>query len=137
MLTHEVVVPGDLARHHEEAKKTVRQKHLNPFIVRGQVTFGVITLICVLSTPLISTGSQLVGRQCAGTRGEARQAKPIGLSLTCNTLYAITCNIINEKLGTQPQCVNVFNLYLQVIMIVFSPSQDGLSAMTFAWVVTS
>ncbi len=31
----------------------------------------------------------------------------------------------------------VLNLYLQVIMIVFSPSQEGLSAMTFAWVVTS
>lgn len=72
MLTHEVVVPGDLARHHEEAKETVRQKHLDSFVVRGQVTFGIISLICVLSTPLISTGSQLVGRQGAGTRGETR-----------------------------------------------------------------
>lgn len=27
--------------------------------------------------------------------------------------------------------------YLQVMMMVFSPSQEGLSAMTLAWVVTS
>lgn len=27
--------------------------------------------------------------------------------------------------------------HLQVMMIVFSPSQEGLSAMTLAWVVTS
>lgn len=70
MLTHEVVVPRNLARHHEEAKEPVRQEHLYSFIVRGQVTFGVITLICVLSTPLIPTGSQLVGSQRAGTRSE-------------------------------------------------------------------
>lgn len=72
MLTHEVVVPGNLARHHEEAKETVRQEHLYSFVVRRQVTFGVITLICVLPTPLIPTRSQLVCRQRAGTRGETR-----------------------------------------------------------------
>lgn len=27
--------------------------------------------------------------------------------------------------------------HLQVMMMVFSPSQEGLSAMTLAWVVTS
>lgn len=72
LLTHEVVVPGNLSRHHEEAQEAVRQKHLNPLIVGGQVALGVVALVCVLSAPLVPTGSQLVGRQSAGAGSETR-----------------------------------------------------------------
>lgn len=63
MLTHEIVVPGPLTRNHEEAKEAIRQQHLHPFIVRGQVTLGVVALICVLPAPFVSTRRQLVGSQ--------------------------------------------------------------------------
>ena len=74
-LTHEVVVPGHLSRHHEEAKEPIGQEHLDPLVVRGQVALGVVALVCVLPAPLISTGSQLVGSQGTGARGEAKAKK--------------------------------------------------------------
>lgn len=60
VLTHEIVVPGPLARHHKEAQEAIRQQHLHSFIVRWQITLGVVALICVLPAPFISTGSQLI-----------------------------------------------------------------------------
>jgi len=34
---HEVVVPGALGGHHEEAEKAVAEQHLHPLVVGGQV----------------------------------------------------------------------------------------------------
>lgn len=73
--THEVVVPGDLARHHEEAQEAIREKHLHSLIVGGQVTFRVVALVCVLTTPLVATGCQLVGCERARAWGEAENNK--------------------------------------------------------------
>ena len=70
-LTHEVVVPGDLARNHEEAQEAVREQHLDPLIVGRQVALGVVALVRVLSAPLVSAGRQLVGGQRARARSEA------------------------------------------------------------------
>lgn len=70
-LTHEVVVPGALRWHHEEAKEAVRQQHLHPLVVGRQVALGVVALVRVLPAPLVAAGSQLVGRQRAGAGGEA------------------------------------------------------------------
>lgn len=65
LLTHEVVVPGHLARNHEEAQEAIREQHLHSLIMRWQVAFRVVPFVCVLSTPLIPTGCQLVGCECA------------------------------------------------------------------------
>lgn len=73
MLTHEVVVPGDLAGHHEEAQEAIRQQHLHPLVVRGQVPLGVVPLVCVLPAPLIPAGGQLVGSEGAGAGGETEK----------------------------------------------------------------
>lgn len=43
--------------------------------MRGQVAFGIVAFVSVLSAPLIATGGQLVGCQCAGAWGEAGGGK--------------------------------------------------------------
>lgn len=45
--------------------------------------------------------------------------------------WVLACNAGPFFLSTGAQA------HLQVMMMVFSPSQDGLSAMILAWVVTS
>lgn len=59
--THKVVVPGDLTRNHEESEETIREQHLHSLIVGRQITFRIVALVCVLSTPLVATWRQLVG----------------------------------------------------------------------------
>ena len=73
LLTHKVVVPGHLARHHKEAQEAVRQQHLNPLIVGGQVALGVVARVCILSSPLVAARRQLVGSECARAWGEAER----------------------------------------------------------------
>lgn len=75
LLTHEVIVPRTLSRHHEEAQEPIRQKHLHSLIVGGQVAFGVVSLVCILPTPLVATGCKFVGCQCAGSWREAEKHK--------------------------------------------------------------
>ena len=70
LLTHEVIVPGALSGNHEESQESVRKKHLNLLIVRGQVTVRVVTSVFVLTTPVITRGGELVRCQGAGTRRE-------------------------------------------------------------------
>lgn len=72
-LTHEVVVPGHLPGHHEEAQEAVREQHLHSLIVGRQVAFGVVAFVRVLSAPLVATGRQLVGCERARARGEAEK----------------------------------------------------------------
>lgn len=69
--THEVEVPGPLRWDHEEAQEPIREQHLDPLVVGGHVSLGVVALVCVLPAPVITTGSQLVGRQGAGSGCEA------------------------------------------------------------------
>lgn len=59
--THKVVVPGDLTRNHEESEETIREQHLHSLIVGRQITFRIVALVCVLSTPLVATWRQFVG----------------------------------------------------------------------------
>jgi len=73
LLTHEVVVPGHLPRHHEEAQEAIGEQHLHSFVVRRQVAFGVVALVGVLPAPLVTTGRHLVGRQGARAWGEAEK----------------------------------------------------------------
>lgn len=75
LLTHEVVVPGDLTGNHEEAQEAVREQHLHSLIVGWQVTFRVVALVCVLSTPLVAAGCQLVGCERARAWCEAENQK--------------------------------------------------------------
>lgn len=70
-LTHEIVVPGRLSGHHEEAPEAIRQQHLDTLVTGGQVAFGVVAFVCVLPPPLVAAGSQLVGSKGTGARGEA------------------------------------------------------------------
>lgn len=77
VLTHEVVVPRHLGRHHEEAKEAIRQQHLHPFIVRWQVTLGVVAFICVLPAPLISARGQLISSQCTRSWSKTTQERTI------------------------------------------------------------
>lgn len=65
ILTHEVEVPGPLRWDHEEAQEPIREQHLDPFVVGRHISLGVVALVCVLPAPVITTGSQLVGRQGA------------------------------------------------------------------------
>lgn len=83
LLTHKVVVPGDLAGHHEEAQEAVREQHLDSFIVGWQVTFRVVALVCVLTTPLVSAGCQLVGCEGARARGKAERWGEMLLIIIC------------------------------------------------------
>lgn len=50
----------------------------------------------------------------------------------CSRFY---CSLTNPFIDGQQ--ASFYETYLQVMMMVFSPSQDGLSAMILAWVVTS
>ena len=43
----------------------------------------------------------------------------------------------SHKSCSYRQTASCIKTYLQVMMMVFSPSHEGLSAMTLAWVVTS
>ena len=76
LLTHEVVVPRPLSRDHEEAEESVRQQHLHLLVEAGQVALGVVTLVCVLSSPLEPARRQFVGGQRARTRSETTNNKP-------------------------------------------------------------
>lgn len=74
-LTHEVIVPGTLPRHHEEAQEPVRQQHLHSLIMGWQVAFRVVALVCVLPTPLVAAGGQFVRGEGAGSWREADEHK--------------------------------------------------------------
>lgn len=73
LLTHKVIVPGNLTGHHEEAQEPIRQQHLHSLIVGRQVAFGVVALVRVLSAPLVAAGRQLVRCERARARGEAER----------------------------------------------------------------
>ena len=68
---HEVVVPAAVLRDHEEAEESVGEQHLDALVVRRQVAFRVVSLVGVLSAPLVAGGGQLVGRQRTRTGCEA------------------------------------------------------------------
>lgn len=93
--------------------------------MRGQVAFGIVAFVSVLSAPLIATGGQLVGCQCAGAWGEAGGGE--------DRLSAQATNS-GPNLNTYPMIspLKEAHTHLQVMIIVFSPSQDGLSAMILA-----
>lgn len=71
LLTHEVIVPGTLARHHEEAQEPIRQQHLHSLVMGWQVAFRVVALVCVLPPPLVAAGRQFVSGERAGSWREA------------------------------------------------------------------
>lgn len=70
VLTHEVVVPWTLGRCHEESQEPVREQHLDTFVVRGEVTLGVVACVSVLASPLTARGGQFVSGQGTWSRGE-------------------------------------------------------------------
>ena len=74
-LTHEVIVPGALGRDHEEPQEPVGEQHLDLFIVRGEVAVRVVPRVLIVATPFIAQRSQLVGRERAGTWGEAKRER--------------------------------------------------------------
>merc|ERR1719383_1138448 len=67
---HKVVVPRALGGNHEEAEESIGEQHLDFLVMRWQVAFGVVALVRVLTTPLISGRRQLVSRQRARSGGE-------------------------------------------------------------------
>lgn len=81
VLTHEVIVPGTLPRHHKETQEAIRQQHLHSLIVGGQVAFRVVALVRVLPTPLVATGRQFVRGECAGSWREADENKKKSFSV--------------------------------------------------------
>ena len=56
---------------HEEAKEAIGEEHLDLLIVGGEVTLGVVALVCVGTAPFESRRCQLVCCQRARARGEA------------------------------------------------------------------
>ena len=70
LLTHKVIVPRPLSGDHEEAEESVRKQHLNFLVEAGQVALGIVTLVCVLASPLEPAGRQFVGGERAGSRSK-------------------------------------------------------------------
>ena len=68
--THEVVVPRTLSGNHEKSEESVWKEHLDFFVVAGQVTLGVVSLVGVVLAPLEAAGGQLVGGQRARAGSE-------------------------------------------------------------------
>lgn len=113
-----------------------------------QVALGVVPFVRVLPAPLVATWGQFVGCQRAGTwcKTEGEQRDGVGqINLrqrkTRNKQTVPFCQIFRLRPSRVPkrgmQHRSPAASHLQVMMIVFSPSQEGLSAMTLAWVVTS
>mmetsp|Transcript_889 Transcript_889/g.2134 ORF Transcript_889/g.2134 Transcript_889/m.2134 type:complete len:262 (-) Transcript_889:6456-7241(-) len=71
LLSHEVVVPYAVVRHHEKAKENVTQEHLHLLSVRGQEAGWVCSRVLVRLAPLEALWGNAVGCQGATARGEA------------------------------------------------------------------
>ncbi len=88
---HEVVVPGALRRHHEEAEEAIAEEHLNALVVRGQVALRVVALVRVLFAPLEAAGRELVGGERHGAgRERARDY---------DCLLAVPAQVVRHDLG--------------------------------------
>lgn len=52
--THKIIIPRTLSRYHEKSEESIREQHLNFFVVTWKIPFRIVTPVSILTTPVIA-----------------------------------------------------------------------------------